>query len=145
MKCKVKLKTITLFLMVAGVKCEFLDEMKVSLKKLQLTVDMLSLEQRKTNIKVVQLEEKIDKLGTKVITVEDLNEANNKISDAIDQLKDEMKNITQDERSGNGCIEAETNVDSEDDIDVLNHVVKEVEEKGKINHLILVRIKDTGK
>ena len=66
MKCKVKLKTITLFLMVAGVKCEFLDEMKVSLKKLQLTVDMLSLEQRKTNIKVDQLEEKIDKLGTKV-------------------------------------------------------------------------------
>ena len=145
MKCKVKLKTITLFLMVAGVKCEFLDEMKVSLKKLQLTVDMISLEQRKTNIKVDQLEEKIDKLGTKVITVEDLNEANNKISDAIDQLKDVMKNITQDERSGNGCIEAETNVDSEDDIDVLNHVVKEVEEKGKINHFILVRIKDTGK
>ena len=145
MKCKVKLKTITLFLMVAGVKCEFLDEMKVSLKKLQLTVDMISLEQRKTNIKVDQLEEKIDKLGTKVITVEDLNEANNKISDAIDQLKDEMKNITLDERSGNGCIEAETNVDSEDDIDVLNHVVKEVEEKGKINHFILVRIKDTGK
>ena len=145
MKCKVKLKTITLFLMVAGVKCEFLDEMKVSLKKLQLTVDMISLEQRKTNIKVDQLEEKIDKLGTKVITVEDLNEANNKISDSIDQLKDVMKNITQDERSGNGCIEAETNVDSEDDIDVLNHVVKEVEEKGKINHLILVRIKDTGK
>ena len=145
MKCKVKLKTITLFLMVAGVKCEFLDEMKVSLKKLQLTVDMISLEQRKTNIKVDQLEEKIDKLGTKVITVEDLNEANNKISDSIDQLKDVMKNITQDERSGNGCIEAETNVDSEDDIDVLNHVVKEVEEKGKINHFILVRIKDTGK
>ena len=145
MKCKVKLKTITLFLMVAGVKCEFLDEMKVSLKKLQLTVDMISLEQRKTNIKVDQLEEKIDKLGTKVITVEDLNEANNKISDAIDQLKDVMKNITQDERSGNGCIEAETNVDSEDDIDVLNHVVKEVEEKGKINHFILVRKKDTGK
>ena len=56
-----------------------------------------------------------------------------------------MKNITQDERSGNGCIEAETNVDSEDDIDVLNHVVKEVEEKGKINHFILVRKKDTGK
>ena len=145
MKCKVKLKTITLFLMVAGVKCEFLDEMKVSLKKLQLTVDMISLEQRKTNLKVDQLEEKIDKLGTKVITVEDLNEANNKISDAIDQLKDVMKNITQDERSGNGCIEAETNVDSEDDIDVLNHVVKEVEEKGKINHFILVRKKDTGK
>ena len=145
MKCKVKLKTITLFLMVAGVKCEFLDEMKVSLKKLQLTVDMISLEQRKTNIKVDQLEEKIDKLGTKVITVEDLNEANNKISDSIDQLKDVMKNITQDERSGNGCIEAETNVDSDDDIDVLNHVVKEVEEKGKINHFILVRIKDTGK
>ena len=71
MKCKVKLKTITLFLMVAGVKCEFLDEMKVSLKKLQLTVDMMSLEQRKNNLKVDQLEEKIDKLGTKVITVED--------------------------------------------------------------------------
>ena len=46
MKGKVRLKTITIFLMVAGVNCDFMDELKVSLDKLQDTVDKISLEQR---------------------------------------------------------------------------------------------------
>ena len=159
MKGKVRLKTITLFLMITGACGDFLDELKVSLDKLQNTVDeisleqiktnkkvdqlqeKISLEQRKTNKKVDNLEEKIAKLGSKVITVEDLNEVNNNISDAIDQLKDEMKTSLE-KFSEYGCNEPETNVPNlangnkdetnltEDHINALNHV-KEVEEKGK--------------
>ena len=134
-------KTITIFIMVARVKCDFLDDLKVSLVNLQNSVDKISLEQIKTNKKVEQLEEKIEKLGTKVITVEDLNEVNNYISDAIDQLKDEMKTSLE-KFSEYGCNEPETNVPNlangnkdetnltEDHINALNHV-KEMEEKGK--------------
>ena len=217
MKGKVRMKIITIFLMVAGACGDFLDELKVSLDKLQDTVDKISLEQIKTNKKVDQLEEKIslgqiqtykkvdnleekieelgtkvnknisdafdqfeekisleqiktnkkvdqleekislgqietnkrvdnmeekiEKLGSKVITVEDLNEVNNNISDAIDQLKDEMKTSLE-KFSEYGCNEVETDVPNiangnkdgtiltEDHIDALNHV-KEVEEKGK--------------
>ena len=130
MKGKVRLKSITFFLMVAGVKCDFIDEIKSALDKLQDSVDKISLEQIKTNKKVDQLEEKIEKLGTKVITLEDLNEVNNNISDAIDQLKIEMKTFTQEKHS-------ETNVaniaieNQEDHIDALKHGVQEEEEKGK--------------
>ena len=138
MKGKVRLKSITFFLMVAGVKCDFMDELKSALVQLQDTVDKISLEQIKTNKKVDQLEEKIEKLGTKVITLEDLNEVNNNISDAIDQLKIEMKTFTQEKHSGNGCNKlSETNVakiaieNQEDHIDALKHVVQEEEEKGK--------------
>ena len=139
MKGKVKLKTLSIFLIVAGVNCDFLDELKSSLDKLQDTVDKISFEQIKTNKKVDQLEEKIEKLGTKALTVEDLNEVNNNITDAIDQLKTEMKTFT----LGSGCNEAETNSANianenrdrtnlaEDQIDGLNHVFKEMEEKGK--------------
>jgi len=131
--------------MITGACGDFLDELKVSLDKLQNTVDAISLEQiktnkkvdkleekisleqRKTNKKVDQLEEKIslgqietnkrvdnmeekiEKLGSKVITVEDLNEVNNNISDAIDQLKDEMKTSLE-KFSEYGCNEPETNV-----------------------------------
>ena len=127
MKGKVRLKTITLFLMITGACGDFLDELKVSLDKLQNTVDAISLEQIKTNKKVDQLEEmislgqiktdkkvdnleeKIEKLGSKVITVEDLNEVNNNISDAIDQLKDEMKTSLE-KFSEYGCNEVETDV-----------------------------------
>ena len=160
MKGKVRLKTITLFLMITGACGDFLDELKVSLDKLQNTVDeisleqiktnkkvdqlqeKISLEQRKTNKKVDNLEEKIAKLGSKVITVEDLNEVNNNISDAIDQLKDEMKTSLE-KFSEYGCNEPETNVPNlangnkdetnltEDHINALNHA-KEVERwKGK--------------
>ena len=137
MKGKVRLKSITFFLMVAGVKCDFMDELKSALVQLQDTVDKISLEQIKTNKKVDQLEEKIEKLGTKVITLEDLNEVNNNISDAIDQLKTDMKTFIQEKYSGNGCNEAETDVSNiaienqEDHIDALKHVVQEEEEKGK--------------
>ena len=139
MKGKVRLKTIAIFLIIAGVNCDFLDELKSSLDKLQDTVDKISLEQIKTNKKVDQLEEKIEKLGTKAVTLEDLNEVNNNITDAIDQLKTEMKTFT----LGSGCDEAETNGANianenrdrtnlaEDQIDGLNHVFKEMEEKGK--------------
>ena len=58
MKGKVKLKIFTFFLLVAGLKCDFLDEVKELLDKLQSTVDKISLEQIKTNKKVDQLEEK---------------------------------------------------------------------------------------
>ena len=72
---KVRLKTITIFLMVAGANCgDFLDELKSSLDKLQETLDKISLEQIKTNKKVDQLEEKIEKLGTKVNNAQNLNE-----------------------------------------------------------------------
>merc|ERR1712131_473731 len=127
MKGKVRFKTITLFLMITGACGDFLDELKVSLDKLQNTVDAISLEQSKTNKKVDQLEEKIslgqietnkrvdnmeekiEKLGSKVITVEDLNEVNNNISDAIYQLTDEMKTSLE-KFSEHGCNEPETNV-----------------------------------
>ena len=36
------------------------------------------------------MEEKIEKLGTKVITMDDLNEVNKNISDVIDQLEEKM-------------------------------------------------------
>ena len=124
--------------MVAGVKCDFMDELKSALVQLQDTVDKISLEQIKTNKKVDQLEEKIEKLGTKVITLEDLNEVNNNISDAIDQLKTDVKTFIQEKHSGNGCTKlSETNVaniaieNQEDHIDALKHVVQEEEEKGK--------------
>ena len=113
MKGKVRLKTITIFHIVAGVKCDFLDELKSSLDKLQDTVDKISYEQIKTNKKVDQLEEKIEKLEMKTFTL------------------------------GIGCKEAETdgaiiaNEDldrtnlAEDHIDGPNLVVKVVDEKGK--------------
>ena len=143
MKGKVRLKTLTIFLIVAGVNCDFLDELKSSLDKLQDTVDKISFEQIKTNKKVDQLEEKIEKLRTKVVTVEDLNEVNNNITDAIDKLKNEVKTFTLEKYSGKSCNEAETNGANianenhdrknlpEDHTDALNHVVQEVEEKGK--------------
>ena len=139
MKGIVRLKAIAIFVMVAGVKCNFLDEIQASLEYLKNTVDKISLEQIKTNKKIDQLEEKIEKLGTKVVTVEDLNEVNNNITDAIDQLKTEMKTFT----LRSGCNEAETNdanianenLDgtnlAEDHIDGPKHVIKEMEEKGK--------------
>ena len=142
MKGKVRLKTITLFLMITGACGDFLDELKVSLDKLQNTVDEISLEQIKTNKKVDNLEEKIAKLGSKVITVEDLNEVNNNISDAINELKNELKTFTLEKFAGNGCNEAENIVPNnanenqdrtnltEGHIDALNHI-KEVEENGK--------------
>ena len=83
-----------------------------------------------------RLEEKIEKIGTKVITVEDLNESNNNISVAIDQLKYEMQSLVLGMYSGNSCNEAETNVTNnktnftEDRTDAPNHVVKQ--EKGKV-------------
>merc|ERR1711973_925538 len=126
--------------MVTGVKCNvFLDELKVSLDKLQDTVDKISLEQILTSKKVDQLEEKIDKLETKVITVEDLNEVNNNISDAINKLKNELKTFTLEKFAGNGCNEAENIVPNnanenqdrtnltEGHTDALNHI-NEVEE-----------------
>ena len=139
MKGKVRLKTIIILLIVAGVKCDFLDELKSSLDKLQDTVDKISFEQIKTNKKVDQLEEKIEKLGTKAVTLEDLNEVNNNITDAIDQLKTELKTFTlgsgYDEAETNGANIANENRDrtnlAEDQIDGLNHVFKEMEEKGK--------------
>merc|ERR1711963_726319 len=142
MKGKVRLKTLTIFLIVAGVNCDFLDELKSSLDKLQDTVDKISFEQIKTNKKVDQLEEKIEKLGTKAVTLEDLNEVNNNITDTINQLKTEMKTFTLEKYSGNGCDEAETNRENianenldrtnlAEEVDGLNHVVKVVEEKGK--------------
>ena len=98
------------------------------------------MEQIKTNRKVDRLEEKIEKIGTKVITVEDFNESNNNISDAIHQLKNEMNFLSQEKHSGNSCNEAETNVTNitdekktEDHINDLNHVVKQ--EKGKKHNL----------
>ena len=61
-------------------------------KNISNAIDQLeekrSLEQIKTNKKVDNLEEKIEKLGTKVITMDDLNEVNKNISDAIDQLEE---------------------------------------------------------
>ena len=144
MKGKVRLKTITIFLMVSGFKCNFLDELQVSLVNLQDTVDKISLEQIKTNKKVDQFEEKIKNFGANVITVEDLNEVNNNILDAIVQFKNEIKTLTLVQNSGNGCMEADSNVanvanENQDSanltaehIDALKHVVKEVEEKGKI-------------
>ena len=138
MKGKVRLKTITIFLIVAGVNCDFLDELKSALDKLQDTVDKISYEQIKTNKKVDQLEEKIEKLGTKLVTVEDLNEVNNNITDAIDKLKNEVKTFTLEKYSGKSCNEAETNGanianenQTDDHTDAFNHVVQEVEEKGK--------------
>ena len=115
MKGRGRLKSIAIFLMIAGVKCDFMDELISSLVKLQDTVDKISLEQIntikkvdqlqdtvdkicleqiQTNKKVDQLEEKMEKLGTKVITVDDLSEVNNNISDAIDHLKKEMKTLS---------------------------------------------------
>ena len=143
MKGKVRLKTITIFLMVAGVNCDFMDELKVSLEKLQDTVDKISLEQIKTNKKVDQLEEKIEKLGTKVATLDDLNEVNNNISEAIDQLRNEIETLTLEKHSGNGCNETDKNVANgnqdgtnsiEDHIDAPSNDIKQVEEKG-INNL----------
>ena len=134
---------MTLLFMVTGVECNvFLDELKVSLDKLQDTVDKISLEQILTSKKVDQLEEKIDKFVTKVITVEDLNEVNNNISDAINELKNELKTFTLEKYAGNGCYEAENSVPNianenqhrtnltEGHTDALNHI-KEVEENGK--------------
>ena len=144
MKGKERLKIITVFLLVAGVNCgDFIDELKSALDKfcnkmdkLQDTVDKISLEQIKTNKKVDQLEEKIsleqiktnkkvdqleeklEMLGTKVITVEDLTEVNNNISEAIDQLENEIKTFILEKFSENGCNEAD------------HH--QEMEEKGKI-------------
>merc|ERR1711973_954716 len=162
MKGKVRFKTITLFLMITGACGDFLDELKVSLDKVDKLEEKISLEQRKTNKKVDQLEEKIslgqietnkrvdnmeekiEKLGSKVITVEDLNEVNNNISDAIDQLKDEMKTSLE-KFSEYGCNEPETNVPNlangnkdetnltEDHINALNHA-KEVEEKVELRN-----------
>ena len=152
---KGRLKSIVIFLMIAGVKCDFMDELISSLVKLQDTVDKLSLEQIntikkvdqlqdtvdklnleqiQTNKKVDQLEEKMEKLGTKVITVDDLSEVNNNISDAIDHLKKEMKTLSLVQHSRNGCKEDETSA-NEDHLDAPNHVVKEVEEKGKNTYL----------
>jgi len=131
MKGKVKLKTMTIFLMVVGVQCDFLDELKVSLVNLQATVDKISMEQ-------IRLEGKIEKLETKVITVEDFNGANNNIIDAIDQLRNEIKTLTRVQYLENGCNDTETNESSEkqgstslteDPIDALNHLVKEVEDE----------------
>ena len=135
MKGKVRLKTLTIFLIIAGINCDFLDELKSSLDKLQDTVDKISFEQIKTNKKVDQLEEKIEKLGTKAVTLEDFNEVSNNITDAINQLKTEMKTFT----LASGCNEAETNganianenLDETNLADGPNHVSKEVEEKGK--------------
>ena len=146
MKGKVRFKIITVFLMVAGVNCgDFIDELKSALDKfcnkmdkLQDTVDKISLEQIKTNKKVDQLEEMIEKLGTKLVTVEDLNEVNNNITDAIDKLKNEVKTFTLEKYSGKSCNEAETNGanianenQTDDHTEAFNHDVQEVEEKGK--------------
>ena len=76
---KGKVKTMTIFLMVFEIKCEFLEELQVSLVNLQDTVDKISLEQIKTIKKVDQLEEAIEKLETKLINVEDLNEVKSNI------------------------------------------------------------------
>ena len=65
--------------MVSGFKCNFLEELQVSLVNLQDTVDKISLEQIKTIKKVDQLEEAIEKLETKLINVEDLNEVKSNI------------------------------------------------------------------
>ena len=65
-----------------------------------------------------------------------MDESNNKISVAIDQLKKEMKSLTLGRNSGNCCIEADTNVANnitnftEDPIDAPKNVVKQ--EKGKV-------------
>jgi len=181
MKGKVRLKTITIFLMVAGGKCDFQDELKSSLVKLQDTVDKISLEQINTNKKVDQLQEtvgkisleqinankkgdrlqetvgkisleqisankkvdqlqdtvdkssleqininkkvdqlkeKIEKIETIIITVEDLNEVNNNISDAINELGNELKNITLEKYTGNGCNEVDGNQDEKSFMDV---------------------------
>ena len=140
---KGKVKTITIFLMVFEIKCEFLEELQVSLVNLQDTVDKISLEQSRTIKKVDKLEEKIEKLETKVITVDDLNEVKNNMIDVIAQFKNEMNTLTPVQNSGNGCIEAESNVANNanatqdstnltaEHIDALKHVAKEVEEKGK--------------
>ena len=144
MKGKERLKIITVFLLVAGVNCgDFIDELKSALDKLQDTVDKISLEQIKTNKKVDQLEEmislgqiktdkkvdnleeKIEKLGSKVITVEDLNEVNNNISDAINELGNELKNFTLEKYTGNGCNEVDGYHDRKSFMDV-----SEEEEKG---------------
>ena len=124
MKGKVRLKTIIFFLVVVGVQCgDFIDDIKSSLNKLQETVHKISFEQIKTNKKVDQLEEKI--------------------SDAIDQLKHEIKTFTLENCSGNGNNESKTTVAiiangsgdrtnlTEDHIDAFNHVVNEGEEKGE--------------
>merc|ERR1712214_202853 len=76
MKGRVRLKIITVFLMVAGVNCgDFIDELKSAMDKfcdkmdkLQDTVDKISLEQIKTNKKVDHLEEKIEKLEAEMKT-----------------------------------------------------------------------------
>jgi len=61
--------------MVRGDKCaDFLDELNSSMKKQKDTVENITLELRKTNKKVDQLEEKIEKLGTKVNNAQILNE-----------------------------------------------------------------------
>jgi len=115
-----------------------LEQIKTN-KKVDQLEEKISLGQIKTDKKVDNLEEKIEKLGSKVITVEDLNEVNNNISDAIDQLKDDMKTSLE-KFSEYGCSEPETDVPNiangnkdgtnltEDHTDALNHV-KEMEEK----------------
>jgi len=71
-------------------------ERKISLEQIKTNkeVDQLekkiNLEQIKTNKKVDKLEEKIEKLRTKAITVEDLNEVNDNISDVIDPLDEKI-------------------------------------------------------
>ena len=106
MKGKVRLKSITIFLIVAGVHCDdFLDQLKSSLEKLQNSVDKISLDQ---NERVDQLEEKIEN-----------------IFDAIDQLKNEVKILTQEKQSENVCNEIHGNQNrknlTEDNFEALYH------------------------
>ena len=149
MKGKVRLKIIAIFLMVAGVNCaDFLDELKVSLVRLQDTVDKISLEQIKTNQKVDQLEEKIGKLGTKVIKVEDLNETNKKIFDAFEELKNKINTFTQAKHSGNGCTGTKANIanDNQNETNLTEDHVEDYvakEEKGK--NIIYLSIYELGK
>ena len=106
MKGKVRLKSMTIFLIVAGVHCDdFLDQLKSSFEKLQNSVDKISLDQNK---RVDQLEEKIED-----------------IFDAIDQLKNEVKILTQEKQSENVCNEIHGNQNrknlTEDNFEALYH------------------------
>ena len=129
---------------------EKVDQLQRDMSKVDNGVKSLSLEQIKTNEKIDLLHKDISKVnnkveslsmdinsmhGTNIDTLEDIYEANNKTSDAIDQLQNQIKAMQFDSDLKNDCNEFlnDTLDDAEnpDSTGNLDNKFHEEEAKGK--------------
>ena len=129
---------------------EKVNQLQRDISKVDNGVSSLSLEQIKTNEKFDELHKDISKvdnevkslsmdinsiLGTNIDTLEDIYEANNKTSDAIDQLQNQIKAMKFDSDLKNDCNEFlnDTLDDAEnpDSTGNLDNKFHEEEAKGK--------------